>query len=224
MITYIPYEFLKAETVEIRFSGNENFYMMKNESNTWHYDNSVSDTQMPHIFKINSKYTFPDPQSAFYLDDKDNIFPLNFSGKSGTDSLKNFYIQENTYNKKISSEKFLGLTDFNIINNQKAYNIFLSTHIEAKMIFKSCLNYHFINAVWIQPNGRIFDITEYLLNPSENESETVFTLNLRCPECEYLHGMWNIKLMIDGHYTAEDHFRLYHDNGLSAYSVFELKI
>ena len=184
---------------------NEEKNMMQLSDGYWQTD--IDFVHGKHLYKffVNGIIKLNDPLSNMYLaDDKGELWSAVIINEQN----QRLY-DDNQYTVNIESYAVANMiTDSDIAVNKKNFNKTYDKQAVLRFGFNKITGLHAVTAVWYDPYGRVYEISENSLFADQGSpNRTVFLwfwISLKNQQKECLEGTYTIKLFIDGNYTLED--------------------
>lgn len=158
---------------------------------------------------INESVLLNDPLANMYFPDEDNVLwsvlMVNSDGErlynneQYTVNIKEYIITDNIHDNTIPRNKKIFIPPSDKI-------------VATRFVFDNVTGIHTVSALWITPDNATFDICEDNLFANNTLSNITiwFYLNLHKNGVSYPHGIWKLKLFIDGEFILEDEFEIKH--------------
>ncbi|EGO87646.1 hypothetical protein G8S49_01710 [Clostridium botulinum C] len=182
--------------------------MIKN-NNEWTFTCDLPTGEHPYKFLINNHLKLNDPSANIYLPDENeelwSVIIINDEGNRLYNNIQ-YTVHIDKYNicSNVNEEE--------TVVNKKSFNSLLDKKIVTRFKFTNITGLHAVTTAWYTPKGELFQITENNLFTSEgNEDKPVtlwFWMDLEDKTRKYPHGIWSMKLFIDGEFVLEDKFEL----------------
>lgn len=182
---------------------------MNKQGNKWVLECTVKPGQHLYKFLINGSIKLNDPAANLYLpDDNDELWSVLiideednrlYNNEEYTVHIEQYNITSNIYEEQVPNNK----KDFNLLIDKKVVTRFKFTHVTGL---------HVVTAVWFTATGELFQVAENnLYTPKGEEDEPIimwFWIDLDDSKKIYCHGLWTMKLFVDGEFILEDKFNV----------------
>ncbi|ATD54457.1 hypothetical protein [Clostridium chauvoei] len=191
---------------------------MKKENDKWVLDINLSSGEHYYKFIINDRLKLNDPTANIYLphvnDEIYSVIMINenddrlYNNTEYTVNIEKYNITANVYDQYVPI-------------NKKDFDITMDKKVVTRFQFTNVTGIHAVTAIWVTPNGEIFDSSENILfTPKGEENKPIdiwFWIELQNSKRNYPSGKWAIKLFVDGEFVLEDEFVLGKINSYSSY-------
>jgi len=208
-IKYLETEYLNINSLTIIWKDSSIATVkLKKEINYWIANFDLPEGNYLYRLLINNCIILNDPESNLHFPDENNVIWSVLMIDSDGDRLFNHeqyglnikeYIITDSINNDYSPQ------------NKKVFIPPADKIIATRFIFQNITGLHCISLLWITPDNEMFDICEDNLLSSDSLSDLTtiwFYLNLHTNGVSYPHGIWKIKLFIDGDFILEDEFEI----------------
>lgn len=189
---------------------------MIKKDNKWIFKCNLTEGEHPYKFLINGELKLNDPTANIYLpDEKEELWSIVMINENDERLYNNnqYTVHIDKYNigSTINEEETLP--------NKKTFNILIDKKIVTKFKFTNVTGVHSVTTAWYNPQGEIVQVTDNNLFKVEdnNDPEVLwFWMDLEDKNHNYFHGIWTVKLFIDGEFILEDKFELLEGMSYSA--------
>ncbi|AYE34980.1 hypothetical protein [Clostridium septicum] len=191
---------------------------MEKKDGVWILEASLEPGEHYYKFVINDKLKLNDSTANIYLphinDEIYSVIMINenderlYNNTQYTANIEKYNMTGNIYEEYIPT-------------NKKEFNRNIDKKVVTRFQFTNVTGIHAVTAVWVMPNGELFDDSENLLfTPKGEEDKPIdiwFWIDLTDSDRNYQSGRWLMKLFLDGEFILEDEFTLGKANTYSNY-------
>lgn len=182
---------------------------MKKEGDKWVLECIAEPGQHFYKYLINDGIKLNDPLANLYLpDDHGELWSVLMISEEDVRLYNNAEYTVHIEQYNISSNIHEG----QVPNNKKDFNLFIDKKVVTRFEFTSVTGLHSVTAIWFNALGEVFETSEnHLYTPEGDEDKPLviwFWINLEDSKRTYHHGLWTMKLFIDGQFVLEDKFNI----------------
>ena len=177
---------------------------MTKTGGTWTLDRELPPGEYMYRFLVNGEIEFNDPYAnIYYPDDNNKLYSVILVDKDGKRRYNNTEYTVHIDSYSISGEITRDAHD----SVRKTYDLNRDKQVVTRFGFSSVTGLHTVTAVWMSPDGKVFEYSENVLfTPEEDTRDPIYIWFWLSLERELLHGPWDIFLYIDGEFILEDTF------------------
>ena len=162
-----------------------------------------------HFYKllINDCIKLNDPLANLYLpDDQGELWSVLIINEEDVRLYNNEQYTVHIEQYNITSNIYEG----QVPNNKKDFNLLIDKKVVIRFEFTNVIGLHAVTAIWFNTLGEVFEVSEnHLYTPEEDTPLIIwFWINLEDSSKTYYHGLWTMKLFIDGQFVLEDKFNI----------------
>ncbi|MGD1820067.1 MAG: hypothetical protein ACPKOI_09335 [Pleomorphochaeta sp.] len=204
LFSYISCEQLDIYSVKlIWYDTDTKPVEMQNQDDKWICNIDLSEGTYLYKILLNDILPINDSYSNLFLPDENDVL---WSVLVVNENKERAYCNKQT-NLNISDYILASdISNFGITNCKKIFIPPSDKMIATRLGFKNVTGVHTITALYISPEDEWFDIYEHTLLPQNKY--VWFSLDLNVIGRNYLHGMWQIMIFVDGEFVLKDNFEL----------------